>query len=252
MAVPMNLKVRHLRLRANTGQGLYGADIPLSNGLMILRAENSRGKSTAVQSILFALGLERMITTRPTSALTSAMRDRLIYEASSKAETSVLSSHVTVEIEGCNGAIATVTRWVVDESVGPSLVRVQHAALDDVTTATPVDDYYVGRSGGASRERGFHVWLAGFIGWSMPELPAREGRTSQLYMEQVFPLLFVEQRRGWGGIQAQMPAFSGVAEVRKRAVEFLLALEVGQYELTRQRLRADRSEERRVGKECPV
>ncbi|WIY83550.1 hypothetical protein [Propionimicrobium sp. PCR01-08-3] len=235
----MTLKIRHLRLRVHTGQGLYGADIPFSNGLMVVRAENSRGKSTAVQSILFCLGLERMITTRPTSALTSAMRDRLIYDPLTKAETSVLSSHVALEIEGLDGEIATVTRWVVDDSVGANLVRVQHAALGDISSDTPADDYYVGRAGGASHDRGFHVWLAAFIGWSMPELPAREGRTAQLYMEQVFPLLFVEQRRGWGGIQAQMPAFSGVTEVRKRAVEFLLALEVGQHELARQRLRAE-------------
>ncbi|UMG93997.1 hypothetical protein [Nocardioides sp. TF02-7] len=221
---------------------MFGADIPLSNGLMVVRAENSRGKSTAVQSILFALGLERMITTQPASALTSAMRDRLIFDPATKAETPVVSSRVVVEIEGLNGEVATVTRWVVDDSLGPNLVRVQHAAIDDITPETPADDYYVGRQGGASRERGFHVWLAGFLGWAMPELPAREGRTSQLYMEQVFPLLFVEQRRGWGGIQAQMPVFSGVTEVRKRAVEFLLDLEVGQYELTRQRLRAREAE----------
>jgi hypothetical protein len=221
---------------------MFGADIPFSEGLMVVRAENSRGKSTAVQSILFALGLERMITTHPASALTSAMRDRLIYDPATKAETSVVSSRVMVEIEGVSGEVATVTRWVVDDSLGPNLVRVQHAPIDDITPETPADDYYVGRQGGASRARGFHVWLAEFLGWTMPELPAREGRTSQLYMEQVFPLLFVEQRRGWGGIQAQMPVFSGVTEVRKRAVEFLLALEVGQYELTRQRLRAREAE----------
>lgn len=238
----MNLKVCHLRLRVQTGQGMFGADIPFSNGLMVVRAENSRGKSTAVQSILFALGLERMITTQPASALTSAMRDRLIYDPDTKAETAVVSSRVSVSIEGVNGEVATVTRWVVDDKLGPNLVRVQHALINDITPQTPADDYYVGRQGGASRERGFHVWLAGFLGWSMPELPAREGRTSQLYMEQVFPLLFVEQRRGWGGIQAQMPAFSGVTEVRKRAVEFILALEVGQHELTRQRLRAHEAE----------
>ena len=238
----MNLKVRRLRLRAQTGQGMFGADIPFSKGLMVVRAENSRGKSTAVQSILFALGLERMITTQPASALTSAMRDRLIYDPDTKAETSVVSSRVAVEIEGINGQVATVTRWVVDEGLGPNLVRVHHVPIDDITPETSVDDYYVGRQGAASRERGFHVWLADFIGWTMPVLPAREGRTSQLYMEQVFPLLFVEQRRGWGGIQAQMPVFSGVTEVRKRAIEFLLDLEVGQFELTRQRLRAREAE----------
>lgn len=201
----MNLKIRRLQLRAHTGQGLYGADMRFNNGLMVIRAENSRGKSTAVQSILFALGLERMITTQPASALTSAMRDRLIYEPSTKAETEVASSHVKVEIEGLDGAVATVTRWVVDQNLGTNLVRVHHAALDDITTTTPSDDYYVGRTGGASRERGFHVWLAQFIGWTMPELPAREGRTSQLYIEQVFPLLFVEQRRGWGGVRHRCP-----------------------------------------------
>jgi hypothetical protein len=57
-------------------------------------------------------------------------------------------------------------------------------------------------------------------------------------MEQVFPLLFVEQRRGWGGIQAQMPYFSGVSDVRRRSIEFLLNLEVGRRELERQQLQA--------------
>ena len=67
------------------------------------------------------------------------------------------------------------------------------------------EDFYVGRPGAAANPRGFHKWLAAFIGWDLPELPARDGRLAPLYMEQVFPLLFVEQRRGWGGIQAQMP-----------------------------------------------
>jgi hypothetical protein len=58
-------------------------------------------------------------------------------------------------------------------------------------------------------------------------------------MEQVFPLLFVEQRRGWGGIQAQMPYFSGVSEVRRRSIEFLLKLDVGRLETERQRLKAE-------------
>jgi len=242
MADQLMLRVRHLRLRAQTGKGLFGADLPMSDGLMVVRAENSRGKSTAVQSILFALGLERMITTRPTSALTSAMRDRLIYDAQTKAETPVVSSWVSVELEGAGGTVATVTRWVVNESQDSGLVRVAHGGIDDDGPQLPVEDYYVGRSGGATNPRGFHSWLANFIGWEMPVLPARDGRSAPLYMEQVFPLLFVEQRRGWGGIQAQMPYFSGVAEVRKRAIEFLLDLDVGKNELERQRLKAAEDE----------
>ena len=80
MARRVSLRLRHLRLRAETGRGRFGADIPLADGLMLLRADNSRGKSTSVQGFLFALGLERLITTKPAHAVTSAMRDRLIYD----------------------------------------------------------------------------------------------------------------------------------------------------------------------------
>lgn len=183
-----------------------------------------------------------MITTRPTNAVTSAMRDRLIYDVETKRETPVLSSWVSVEIEGNDGQVATVSRWVKDAELEPALVRVSYGPELTSSSEYPSEDFYVGIRGGASNPRGFHTWLAQFIGWTMPQLPARDGRTSPLYMEQVFPLLFVEQRRGWGGIQAQMPVFSGVSEVRKRAIEFLLALDVGQNEIERQRLRAEESE----------
>ncbi|MEU7832866.1 hypothetical protein [Nonomuraea sp. NPDC049129] len=236
------LRFRHLQLRAETGRGRFGADIALHDGLMVLWADNSRGKSTAVQSLLFALGLERMITARPTNAVTSAMRDRLIYDATTKQETPVLSSWVSVEIEGQNRRIATITRWIKHDEYNSSLMRV----VEGPAISSPGNyngyDLYVGRAGAAANPRGFHHWLAQFIGWDLPALPGADGRMSRLYMEQVFPLLFVEQRRGWGGIQAQMPYFSGITDVRRRSIEFLLDLEVGKIEAERLRLRAQEKE----------
>lgn len=238
----MSLRLRHLRLRADTGKGRFGADIPFSDGLMVLRADNSRGKSTSVQSCLFALGLERMITTKPSHAVTSAMRDRLIYDPGTKQETPVLASWVSLEVEGTDGQVATLTRWVKHDDLEAGLVRVVHGPALTVPKDYASEDFYVGRAGAVANPRGFHRWLASFIGWEMPELPAGDGRVARLYMEQVFPLLFVEQRRGWGGIQAQMPYFSGIADVRRRSIEFLLNLDVGKLEAERQRLRAEEGE----------
>ncbi|NKQ56776.1 hypothetical protein HFP15_28285 [Amycolatopsis sp. K13G38] len=192
-----------------------------------------------MQSFLFALGLERMITNRPAQAVTSAMRDRLIYDAATKAETAVLSSWVSLEIEGEQGTRATVTRWVKDDDIDAGLVRVVTGPALTDPDDYPVQDYYVGRAGAAQNPFGFHRWLADFIGWELPLLTATDGRQVPLYMEQVFPLLFVEQRRGWGGIQAQMPYFSGVPDVKRRAIEFLLRLDVGQIESEKLRLRAE-------------
>ncbi|SFB29197.1 hypothetical protein SAMN05216266_107298 [Amycolatopsis marina] len=234
----MKLRFRHLRLRAETQKGRFGADIPLSDGLMVLRADNSRGKSTSMQSFLFALGLERMITARPSNAVTSAMRDRLIFDSDTKGETPVLSSWVSLEIEGASGDIATLTRWVKHEDIDSGLVRVTSGPALTDPGDYEVQDYYVGRSGAVANPRGFHRWLSSFMGWQLPELPASDGRSVPLYMEQVFPLIFVEQRRGWGGIQAQMPYFSGVSDVKRRAIEFLMKLDVGRIESERLRLRA--------------
>lgn len=232
------LRIRHLRLRVQTPEGLFGADLPFQDGLMILRADNSRGKSTAIKSMLFALGLERMLTNRPGAILTSAMRDQLIYDAATKAETPVLASWVSLEVEGRDNTVVTITRWGKHEKMAAGLVRVAHAPIGAIDEDTRVEDFFVGRAGAVANPGGFHRWLARFIGWDLPTLPAADGRTAPLYMEQVFPLLFVEQRRGWGGIQAQMPYFSGVTDVRKRSTEFLLDLDVSKNELDRQELRA--------------
>ncbi len=238
----MTLRLRHLRIRAQTGVGLFGADIPFENGLVILRADNSMGKSTAIRSLLYVLGLERMTSTHPSQALTAALHDRLIFDPVTMTETPVVESWISLEIEGSAGRIATVTRWGKHVVVDPGLVRIEDGPALTRPGTYPATDYFVGRSGSAANERGFHRWLTYFIGWQLPVFSSSDGRDVPLYVEQVFPLLFVEQKRGWAAIQAQTPYFSGLTEVRRRAVEFLLGLDVGRIELERQRLRAELAE----------
>ncbi|MFC4072854.1 hypothetical protein [Actinoplanes subglobosus] len=180
-----------------------------------------------------------MITAKASSLVTAAMRDTLIYDPITKAETPVQQSWVSLEISNGNGDVATLTRWVKHPTITDGVIRVQHGPALTTSAILPYDDFFVGRAGSVTSPRGFHNWLAQFIGWRLPELSARDGRTAPLYMEQVFPLLFVEQKRGWAGIQSQMPYFSAVPDVRKRAIEFLLALEVGGLDLRRQELQAN-------------
>jgi hypothetical protein len=60
----LTLRIRHIRLRVQTESGLFGTDIPLKPGLNVLWADNTRGKSTCLQGLLYALGLERMLSPR--------------------------------------------------------------------------------------------------------------------------------------------------------------------------------------------
>ena len=60
----VTLRFRRLRLRAVTTDGVYGADVPFGSGLTVLWADNTKGKSTCMQGMLYALGLERMLSPR--------------------------------------------------------------------------------------------------------------------------------------------------------------------------------------------
>jgi hypothetical protein len=73
----LKLRFRHLRLRAETSAGTFGADIPLKLGLNVLWADNTMGKSTCLQGLLYVLGLERMLSPRREIPLTYVMTSHL-------------------------------------------------------------------------------------------------------------------------------------------------------------------------------
>ena len=75
---------------------------------------------------------------------------------------------------------------------------------------------------------GFHHMLADFLGWGGPMLARDEGTEVPLYLEMVFPL-YVEQKRGWGAIQATMPSY-GVpnAASSRSSSSFLASVSIGE------------------------
>jgi cell division protein ZapA (FtsZ GTPase activity inhibitor) len=61
----------------------------------------------------------------------------------------------------------------------------------------------------------------------------------KLYLETIFPLFWVEQKSGWSSIPAAIPTYLRIREVHKRAVEFIMDLDVHRLELQRQQLEDD-------------
>ena len=55
------LKIDRLRIVVTTVDGPYGADVTFADGLNVLRADNSSGKSTLAGAILYGLGMEGML-----------------------------------------------------------------------------------------------------------------------------------------------------------------------------------------------
>jgi hypothetical protein len=229
----MRLRIRALRLRVQTESVLCGTDLRFDDGLVILRADNSSGKSTVVQSVIYGLGLEGMLSASHDVPLPHVMTDSI--EIGS-AKLAVLQSSVAVEIENASGKSATVLRTVKGNRNKNLLTVFEGISLANLGSSNTGTHYYVREAGAAANSRGFHYWFAEFVGWALPKVGRVDGTECPLYVECVFPLMIIEQKRGWSAIQARMPFHYRIRDVAKRSVEFLLALEVYDLALRRQRL----------------
>lgn len=227
------LLIRAVRLQANTRNGPVGSTVRFERGLNVLRADNSSGKSTMLQAIVYALGLEGMLSAQRNIPLPHAMTDSVSVDS---VDVPVVQSFVQVEIENGDGRVVTVRRAVKDAVRDTGLIEVREGALGDRDEDASGRDYFVRRPGAAQREAGFHHFLADFVGWQLPNVPRFEGSEGPLYMETLFPYFYVEQKHGWSGVQARIPTYLGIRDVGKRSAEFILGLEVFQRIVLRQRI----------------
>jgi hypothetical protein len=230
------LKLRHLRIRVETSGPECGTDIEFTDGLNILRADNSSGKSTCMQAIIYALGLEGMLSAKRDVPLPHAMTDLIEIEGT---EYLVQESWVALEIENSRGEVVTVRRSVKSSSRDRALIEeFEGPCLTESRPLVHSRDYFVRRAGAAQREQGFHYHLAQFLGWSLPMVSRLDGSEVPLYLECLFPYFFVEQKHGWSGIQARIPTHFMIRDVSRRAAEFILALDEYEAILKKQRLDA--------------
>jgi hypothetical protein len=235
----MSLRLRQLQLRVQTGEGLYGARIDFNDGLVILRADNSMGKSTCVQAIIYALGLERMLGPSSDVPLPHVMTR---YVEDGARELPVLESEVLLEIGNSRGETLTIQRGVVGERDTRLISAWEGGKLSNPDETFAQLDYFVRDPGAATHAAGFHTRLAQFLGWDLPTVSRFNGAECPLYLEAIFPLFVVEQKHGWAGIQANLPTFLGIREVAKRALEFVLNLDAAGLAEQRQRLEQEESQ----------
>lgn len=236
MAVTPRLHLRAVRLRVQTDVGEVGRTLTFTKGLNVLRAGNTSGKSTTLQAIIYALGLEGMLSPRREIPLPHSMTDRVSVNGT---EQVVRQSEVSLEFENASGEVVTATRQVKNPIIQDAVISVQFGPGITEPDDYVVADFFVRRSGAAQRERGFHHFLPKFLGWELPNVTYMDGSEKPLYAECLFPFFYVEQKHGWSGVQARIPSYFGIREVSKRSFEYILKLDVFERILLKQRVRSN-------------
>lgn len=235
------IRLRHLRLRSFTATRAFGADIPFEVGLNVIQAPNTSGKSTCLQAIIFALGLERSLGPQLAVPLPYAMREQ-IHQFKEDPYDLVLQSYVELEIANAQGDIVVLHRDVIGDKSTKLIQTWNGPSLSSESPRGEQRDYFVLDGGSATNESGFHAFLAQFLDWDLPIVARYDGTECPLYLEAIFPMLFVEQKRGWSSIQGPFPTFLRIQDVARRVMEFLLDLETAKHRRRRAELRAAISE----------
>ena len=157
-------------------------------------------------------------------------------ETDNKERHTVLESGVSLEIENGAGQIVTVHR-TIKSLVDNKLISVDFGpTLTDAKTTAKRRTLRRRSWCCAASRLGFHFFLEDFLGWKLPMVRRYNSADAKLYLETIFPLFWVEQKAGWSAIPAAIPTYLRIREVHKRAIEFIMDLDVHKLELRRLQL----------------
>ncbi|SEA14287.1 AAA domain-containing protein [Arachidicoccus rhizosphaerae] len=231
------LSITALSLEINSTNGLYGAFFQFEAGLNIIRANNTSGKSTIFQAIIYALGFEELIGGRNEKTMQSVLKDTVL---DGKDQYRVLQSAVILQISNGKKEV-TIKRSVINEKRKSQLVDViEGPALTEPKNNYTQKQMYLHDSGAATDSNyGFHLFLEEFIGWKVPDVIDNSGNRIKLYLPLIAPSFIIEQKSGWSSFFATMP-FYRVKNAEERIIEFLLNLDVFQNEQAKISLNIDK------------
>jgi hypothetical protein len=238
-----NMKIEQLSIRTKTNDGMYGVDIPFKSGLNIIHAENTHGKSTCIQSIIFALGLEGCLGPSRKVPLKTALTSQL--RKSNGGMASIFESNIYLQI---NNGIDTITLMRSSKLEKKDLISVFHGVntVKAISGEAKSSDYFLRLEGSATRERGFHFFLSEFLGIVQPKVLKFDGSETLLYLESIFSINYVEQTRGWGGILNIIPTYLGIKDLSARIIEYTLNLDVQDTVKKRQELNNKKKDSERI------
>ncbi|EML0121223.1 hypothetical protein V9N51_001870 [Vibrio cholerae] len=219
------MKFNQLYVRITAADGLdYGYRIEFKRGLNVIRGANSSGKSTFVNSLIYALGMEEIIGAKGNSTLPYALKDRFDFRNQVK---KVVNSTVFLEIENNIGNIITLKRAIKSDDVDTKLIQIiEGAYLSSSSEENFGSSYTFVHDPGSAQDqkKGFYAYLEKFLGFNLPRLSDNQGRETKLYLQSVFSALLIEQKRGWTDYIANIPYY-GVSGMREKVANFLLDLD---------------------------
>lgn len=215
-------RVKCIIVTANDGR--FGFDHYFSKGLnLIASTENTKGKSSIIESIYYCLGVEELLGGINEKALTPVYKTAIDY--GEKKNILPIKTSFYLEVINNRKDIITINRDVEHTSTSNNLIKVFMGNIDStIEGKCDFEEMFVNTPGGATSNKGFHKFLEEYIGWELPQEPTFEDSDRKLYIQTLFAAMFIEQKRGWSGLLTTIPNY-GIKDAKTKVIEYLLNLD---------------------------
>lgn len=220
------LKINSLKIEINTNNGIFGAQYEFSKGLNIVRGDNTTGKSTLFQSIIYALGFEELLGGKFEKTLQSVLKDKVEYPRN-REYFNIIQSYIYLVIENQNQEVITIKRGVKTPGRKSQLINVYFGDyVSNIDSVIEEKQMWVHDKGGASDDNyGFHKYLCNFLNIDLPKVMTYNGDYTNIYLQQLASTFIIEQKKGWSDYFVTAPLYS-IRDLHQHLIEYLLNLDV--------------------------
>ena len=210
------IRLAHITIRGQCADGPFAGTLELSKGLQVISADNAFGKSIAVKSVAWCLGVEPIfgIFSNDATCFPQAVLERL--QLAENIYSDVLSSECEIGIVQDDGRKLQLTRPICGDT-STVLVR-------EETEGQPVREsrLLARRATMQDETGGLQHFLFDWFRWPRVQVPTFKGTLSEVYLENLAPSFYVDQTEGWTELQAQQIGRYQQFEIKEIAVEYLL------------------------------
>lgn len=222
------LKIKKLKISIiDENEERWGNYFCFPEKLVAIIGENTVGKSTIVNSIYYALGMEELLGYKNSKALKPVLKDKIVVNKGKnevEKEISIKESSVFLEIENIKGKKVTLKRAMKSStSISDKIISVYFSELETINTYNK-KDYFLDKNSAIS-EHGFYKFLEEFLDLKLPMVLSYDNKKIKLYLQNIFSAFFIEQIGGWSDLLETIPGYYGIIHPKRRTLEFILGLD---------------------------
>lgn len=205
----------------------FGRVLDFKKGLNLVVGDNTTGKTTLVECLFYALGMEELIEGKVGNiTLDKAVKSQFLAENQNNRKVSwyVSESYVKIRLSNSNDKKVTVRRNITSQSDNRyNVLYVWNSHITPVEGYEGCREFFIHNPGDHNEKYsvGFYAMLANFAQLPILQVPARNADDTTFYMQTLFAASYIEQKRGWADFFANIRSYN-IASPKQRLIEYIM------------------------------